>query len=174
MPGRPSGGRRARPPAAPGPVACSRAELTAWKRSNRAAGDDAPPAAAGPVLEAGVHAERGQDLQPGPEQRGALPAGPPDDRGAPLLGVVGGGRGQMVLPIPASPVRATSPPREVAASTSAAARPEAGRPTRPEGVGIIGPDGPRPLRRKRRGQQALMASRSWIRCTVPSETVSMK
>ena len=53
-----------------------------------------------PVLEAGVHAERGQDLQPGPERRGALPAGPPHDRGAPLLGVVGGGRGQGGLADP--------------------------------------------------------------------------
>jgi hypothetical protein len=52
------------------------------------------------VLEAGLDPERGQDLQPGPERRGALPAGAPDDGRAPRLGVVGGGRGQGGLADP--------------------------------------------------------------------------
>ena len=83
-----------------GPAASSRAPLTAWKRSNRARATTGRLAGRAGVLEAGLDPERGQGLQPGPERRGALPAGAPDDGRAPLLGVVGGGRGQGGLADP--------------------------------------------------------------------------
>ena len=131
-----------------------------------------------PVLEAGVDAERGQGLQPGPERRGALPARPPYHRGTPLLGVVGGRRGQGGLADPGLAGEGDDPApggqrgldqgpqlsqRPVPADQTRRGRDHGTRRSSPD------PSGARP-----RVQQALMASRSWICCTVPSETVSMK
>jgi hypothetical protein len=129
------------------------------------------PVAAG---EDGLDAEGGQRLLPGPERRGALPAGTPGDGGASRLGPVGGRRGQGRLADPGlagegdepAPGRQGGLDQGPQLGEGPVAADETGRGRR------HAPDGamtPTPVQ----GQQALTASRSSIRWTVPSETVSV-
>jgi hypothetical protein len=113
----------------------------AAKRSKRAAAADGPqPVAAAAVgLEVDRGPEGGQDLQPRPERRGALPAGAPDDGGAAGLGVVGGGRGQGGLANPGLAGEGDQPAPEVRASATSACSSASGwsRPTSRVGVAVI-------------------------------------